>query len=145
MSFARWSFIPLIAILTACASVKEEETAPDDEKPKAPKGPELVGRVASIAPDRRFVLIQSIDAWKQQAGAILTTRGTEDRTANLLVTGEALGQFAAADIQSGNVEIGDAVYSHHTPKPSESKPESSETPEPTEPAIKGETEIFQGL
>jgi hypothetical protein len=145
MSFARWSFIPLIATLAACAPVKDGETKPGDPKPKAPTGPELVGRVASIAPDRKFVLIQSLEAWKQPAGAVLTTRGIEDRSANLLVTGEALGQFAAADIQSGNVEIGDAVYSHHTPKPPESKPESVEKPEPKEPTTMDGTEISQGF
>jgi hypothetical protein len=131
MRFARWSLIPLISVLGACASLKDEKSDTGDEKPMTPEGPEMVGRVASIAADRRFVLIQSLGTWKQEAGTILTTRGDEDRAANLLVTGEALGQFAAADIQSGNVQIGDAVYSRHNPKPAESKPESEteSTPE----------------
>ncbi len=84
---------------------KEEE----DTKPASPS-PTLVGRIASLPADRRFVLIQSYGGWSAPVDSILTTRGPDDRTANLKVTGESLGQFAAADIQSGSVEIGDAVY-----------------------------------
>jgi hypothetical protein len=69
----------------------------------------MVGRVASIAAGNSFVLIQAYGEWKVAAGTVLTTRGAEERTANLLVTGEKLGQFAAADIQSGTVAVGDVV------------------------------------
>lgn len=97
-------------------------------KPAA-EGPELVGRIASIPADKRFVLIQSYGSWKIETGTILTARGLDERTANLLVTGEKLGQFAAADIQSGSVEIGDAVYSQHLPKPSVPPPTIAPEPE----------------
>lgn len=97
-------------VLVSCATKEPEE------KPKA-EPPRLVGRIASIPPDKRFVLIQSFGKWIAEPGAILTTRGADQRSANLLVTGEALGQFAAADLQSGQVELGDAVYSQHIPKP----------------------------
>ncbi len=66
------------------------------------------------------MLIQSYGSWTIEAGTILTTRGLDERSANLLVTGESLGEFAAADLQSGSVEIGDAVYSRHIPKPAAS-------------------------
>ena len=105
-------------VLVSCATKEPEE------KPKA-EPPRLVGRIASIPPDKRFVLIQSFGKWTAEPGTILTTRGADQRSANLLVTGEALGQFAAADLQSGQVELGDAVYSQHIPKP----------PAPTEPAV----------
>jgi len=129
MRLIRWALIPLILALGACAAFKRDIPDDDHEKSKVPEGPELVGRVASIAADRRFVLIQSYGTWKQETDAILTTRGAEERTANLLVTGEALGQFAAADIQSGTVEIGDAVYSRHIPKPAEPDPAPDSKPE----------------
>ena len=93
------------------------------EKPSAVKstptvaGPKLVGRVASLPADKRFVLIQSYGKWAMEAGAILTTRGPDDRAANLRVTGEKLGEFAAADLQSGTLEKGDAVYFQSTPPP----------------------------
>ena len=80
-------------------------------------GPKLVGRIASVPADKRFVLIQSYGPWEIETGRILTTRGPDERTANLRTTGEKLGEFAAADLQSGTVEVGDAVYSQHVPKP----------------------------
>ena len=105
-----------VLALSACALFKPDQPLADD-KPATPAGPELIGRVASVAIDRKFVLIESYQPWNREAGTVLTTRGTDERAANLLVTGEFLGQFAAADIQSGSVEIGDAVYSRHVPKP----------------------------
>jgi hypothetical protein len=83
------------------------------------EGPKLIGRIASIPADRRFVLIQSYEKWNIESGKILTTRGPDDRSANLKTTGESLGEFAAADLQSGTVEVGDAVYSRHVAKPAE--------------------------
>ena len=92
-------------------------TKPKEETKKPLEGPTLVGRIASIPADKRFVLIQSYGTWEVESGRILTTRGPADRTANLRTTGESLGEFAAADLQSGLVEVGDAVYSQHTAKP----------------------------
>lgn len=114
--------------LPACSLFKSGKTD-SSEKKNSPEGPEMVGRIASIPADKRFVLIQSYGSWNIATGTILTTRGLDDRTANLLVTGEALGQFAAADVQSGSVEIGDAVYSRHVPKPAEAPAISASEPE----------------
>ena len=97
---------------------------PSKDKP-TPEAPKLIGRIASIPADQRFVLIQSYGSWKTQAGTTLTTYGPDDRTACLLATGESLGQFAAADLQSGRVEVGDAVYSRRPTKP----PTPATTPE----------------
>lgn len=105
----------LLPFCAACWPKKEPATKPTE-------APRLVGRVASIPPERRFVLIHSFGKWDISAGTILTTRGADGRSANLLVTGESLGNFAAADIQSGEVQLGDSVYSRHVPKPA---PEST--------------------
>jgi hypothetical protein len=102
--------------ISSCASTQPEKSEPANTPEK---GPKLVGRVASIPADRRFVLIQSYGAWNIESGRILTTRGPDERTANLRTTGEILGEFAAADLQSGSVEVGDAVYSQHVAKPAE--------------------------
>ena len=115
------------ALLAGC-SWFDGKPDPTPEKP-ADQGPQLVGRIASIPADKRFVLIQSYGTWKIEPGTILTTRGLDERSANLLVTGEAMGQFAAADLQSGAVEIGDAVYSRHVPKPPEAPAETAAEPE----------------
>lgn len=113
-------------VLAGCATEK-----PEKEEKKPPAGPTLVGRIASVPPDKRFVLIQSFGKLTVEPGMILTTRGDEGRTANLKVTGERMGQFAAADVQSGDVLLGDAVYSLHTPKP----PANPVSPTPTGPGI----------
>ena len=115
-------------LLTSCGifDSKKEETPPDAPASQAPK---LIGRIASIPADKRFVLIQSYEMWNVETGTILTTRGPEDRTANLRATGEVLGQFAAADLQSGTVEVGDAVYSRHVPKPPETTTPAEQAPQ----------------
>ncbi|MEO7101006.1 MAG: hypothetical protein ABI162_16740 [Luteolibacter sp.] len=123
--------IASIPFCPCCADLKPKKAdAKKEETPKAkpPEAPKLVGKIASIPADKRFVLIQSYGKWEVDTGSILTTRGTDDRSANLLATGESLGEFAAADIQSGKVEVGDAVYSRHLPKPASLSitPESSE-------------------
>lgn len=94
-------------LLPACADKPEE--LPKEKKEDA-GSPRVVGRVASVPASRKFVLIQAYGSWKVENGAILTTQGPEGRAANLRATGEKLGQYAAADIQSGTLEVGDAVY-----------------------------------
>lgn len=121
--------LAVLPICAACWPKKEPETKPTE-------APRLVGKIASIPPEKRFVLIHSLGNWDISAGTILTTRGGDGRSANLLVTGESLGNFAAADIQSGEVELGDSVYSRHVPKPS---PEPTGGDSPTEPGPQAQT------
>ena len=103
-------------IVSACGPTKPDK--PKEEATKsAVEAPKLVGRIASIPADKRFVLIQSYGKWVVESGRILTTRGPDERTANLRITGETLGEFTAADLQSGSVGVGDAVYSQHVVKP----------------------------
>lgn len=110
-----WLSIITTVAITACGTFKSEKSEQSKEKPRS-DAPTLVGRIASIPADKRFVLIQNYGNWNFDIGTILTTRGPEERTANLLITGESLGHFAAADLQSGLVEVGDAVYSKHAVK-----------------------------
>jgi hypothetical protein len=98
---------------------KNEATKPTTAKPAIVEPPQLVGRIASIPADKRFVLIQSYGKWNVETGSILTTQGADNRAANLLATGESLGEFAAADLRSGTVILGDAVYSRPQPKSAE--------------------------
>ncbi len=130
-------FLGFAAVLLVSCSWFGMKKSKDTENAEANQAPKLVGRIASIPADKKFALIQSYEAWKVETGTILTTRGSDERTANLRVTGESMGQFAAADIQSGAVEIGDAVYSRHVPKPTTTPapiPETTETTaHPTNP------------
>ena len=117
--------------LSACGLFKSDKANESEKKP-APQAPKLIGRIASVPADKRFVLIQSYGSWNSAPGTILTTRGPEERTANLLVTGESLGQFAAADLQSGVVDVGDAVYFQPPSEPLRPIPDSeasSQVPE----------------
>jgi len=117
-------------MIAACAAFKSGK--PAQEKTKKPEttstAPRLIGKVASIPAGKRFVLIQSFGKWNIETGSILTSRGEDERTANLLATGESLGEFAAADVQSGTIEVGDGVYSRHVPTP----PPPTETPQAPE-------------
>lgn len=117
--------LPLLfafAFLPACADKPEEKPKEKEEDTIAPR---LVGRVASIPADREFVLIQAYGTWTVETGSVLTTQGPGERAANLRATGEKLGQYAAADIQSGTLEVGDGVYTVAT------LPRKQATGEPT--------------
>ncbi len=144
--------IPLLAAaiaLSACTAFQREKPGAEEKKPAA-ADLKMIGRIASVPPDKRFVLIQSYDKSKIEAGTILTTRGDDGRSANLKITGERMGQFAAADVQSGSVVLGDAVYSLHVPKPateaSETAAPDAENPPsdplpPPPPGLPGEPEL----
>ncbi|MFM2196955.1 MAG: hypothetical protein RLZZ505_387 [Verrucomicrobiota bacterium] len=115
--------------IVGCAKNPEETPVGKDDPDSKPR---LVGRIASIPADRNFVLIQSYGTWNVATGSILTTQGPEGRTANLLATGEKLGQYAAADIRTGTLEIGDGVYTIAKP------PEQKETETEPAPELKSE-------
>ena len=112
-----WILIALLAgflcVNSLSCSHKSQQKPQKIDKKASVEIPKLVGKVASVPLGKGFVLIQSYQKWNIQMGEILTTRGPNKLTANLRVTGETLGEFAAADIQSGLVEVGDAVYSQH--------------------------------
>ncbi len=123
---------------SACGLFKATKP-PTSQAPVPPEGPKLIGRIASIPADKRFVLIQSYGKWNIESGGILTTRGPNDRSANLRTTGESLGEFAAADLQSGVVEVGDAVYS----QPIVKSPALLITPEVPQAQLKQTSENVQ--
>jgi hypothetical protein len=99
--------LALCVFLAACADKPDVSPV---EKEEAASKPRLVGRIASIPADREFVLIQAYGTWTVETGSVLTSQGPDGRTANLLATGEKLGQYAAADIRTGTLEVGDGVY-----------------------------------
>lgn len=107
---------------------KPAQPEKDDERPRSV----LVGRIASVSSHGAFVLIQSYGTWPVPPGAALWS-GDEEHMAALQVTGEKLGQFAAADIRSGTPSVGDAVYQRKTPdhKPADPAPASAKpSPKP---------------
>jgi hypothetical protein len=125
--------LALCLFLAACAD-KPEATL--TEKADTESKPRLVGRVASIPADREFVLIQSYGKWTVETGSILTSQGPDGRAANLVATGEKLGQYAAADIRTGTLEIGDGVYTiAKIPAPKEESTEPAATEKPKAPVV----------
>lgn len=121
----------VFVVLGICGCGLKWQKPAIEKSEKPTDGPQLVGRIASLPPDKRFALIQSYGKWLVETGRILTTRGPGDRTANLLVTGESLGEFAAADVQSGQVKVGDGVYSQHVVKPSSPEPSQAQQEAPS--------------
>ncbi len=111
-------------ILSGCATDKKPE---NKEKPIEP--PNLVGRVMSKPSKKNFVLIEYYGVWKYEDGTELRS-SAEGRSACLIVSGEKLGPYLAADVESGTLEVGDAVYYSPT------KPEAEETDliDPVSPA-----------
>jgi hypothetical protein len=93
-------------MLVSCATGKKDEE-PEQQTGKRPR---LVGRVASMPKDQDFVLLQSYGAWSVPPGVPVYCVGPEGRLANLLPSGEKMGQFVAADVRDGAVQVGDAVY-----------------------------------
>lgn len=110
--------LALLVVFLPCCADKEPEEKPKEKKEEQTTKPRLVGRIASMPADRKFVLIQSYGKWNVPTGSILTTHGPDGRAANLLATGEQLGQYAAADVKSGSLEVGDGVYTIGTQKES---------------------------
>ena len=91
-------------VFTACAGdVKTPRQIPANE------GRRLAGRVYQVEEESQFVLIRKYGKWAVLNGEAVISQG-EGRTANLFPTGEELGEHVAADIRSGSVKVGDAVY-----------------------------------
>ncbi len=117
-------------MLAACAS-KEKNSA---ETPKeSVEMMRLVARVQSRPGSKDFVLLEAFGKWMVEDGVNLYAYGSDGRMAILTTSGEKLGQFVAADVKSGQVEMGDAVY-HRSKGPSttavSAAPPASPAPSP---------------
>ena len=102
----RWLLVGMAAAgFSGCGSGDLPDT---DGPPKT--APRLVGRIASVHDSEGFALVENFGNLKLGEGLLLSTRGENERTATLVISGERLGRFAAADLKSGDVAVGDAVY-----------------------------------
>lgn len=113
------------ALCSSCGWLKPDTSAARQvtETPQARQ--ELIGRISSISPDGSFVLIQRYPSFNATIDSVLTVHGEGQRSANLIFTGESLGAYAAADIQSGMPQVGDPVFLPAPPK----------APAPPEPVV----------
>lgn len=70
----------------------------------------VVGRVSSVSPDKKIILIEKFTPGSLPDDVIYSSRGSDGQTASLLPTGERIRHFHAADLVSGSATVGDAVY-----------------------------------
>ena len=98
-------FICLLTWIFAACGVSRQKPEQIPAKPDM----RLAGRVDQVVGESDFVLIRKYGKWVVLDGEVVISQG-QGRTANLLPTGEELGVHVAADIRSGSVRVGDAVY-----------------------------------
>ncbi|MDC0087923.1 hypothetical protein OAI07_00105 [Akkermansiaceae bacterium] len=100
--------LPLF-VLSGCSQPKEKEA----EKPPIQTESAPVGRVDKVNKAAGYVFIRRYRSLKLDDNDVLEARGSTDgvrRSANLDATGEKLGEHVAADIRSGDVQVGDSVF-----------------------------------
>lgn len=115
-----------MAILSNSCDLGQKEP----EKPRTTANVRLAGVVHSVNKQGNFVLIRRYGSWRVDEGQVVESRGSDGRTASLKPTGEKLGEHVAADILSGSVEAGDAVYVRRIISKKQLKSEKNEEEKP---------------
>jgi hypothetical protein len=100
----KWVVLPLALLMASCSLFGKKPV-----KKKEDDTPKLVGRVASLPVGGGYALVETYGRWQVPTGGLLTSAG-ENRAATLVASGEKVERFAAADIKSGTLEPGDAVF-----------------------------------
>lgn len=116
-----------ILCLSFIGCAQKNKVDPEEKKPSPP--PKLVGIVISKNTKKNYVLIEYYGTWKYEEQTELTTEA-DGRSGVLMTSGEKLGPYIAADIESGLVDVGDAVYFQQTTSEdvTENQSDQSETP-----------------
>ena len=92
------------------------QSADEAKGPEEVRAPPMrtIGEIVSVHPDEKFVLVKRF----LQAGAfgseLIASVSPEGTTSSLILTGEKLGRFYAADIQEGKPSRGDLVVIRRT-------------------------------
>jgi hypothetical protein len=118
-------------MMAACATKEKNAAEPAKAEVDMMR---LVARVQSRPGNKDFVLLEAYGKWTLEEGVHLYAYGSDGRTAILVTSGEKLGQFLAADVKSGQVEIGDAVY-HRSKGPSQAPAGPNAVKPPPAPAM----------
>ncbi len=94
-------------ILAACAPASH----PKQPIPAGPTKPRLVGEVAVVDEEKRFVLIDlESNLYVPAPGTALRATNRSDKTAHLKASPEQKRPFIAADIIDGDPIVGDQVF-----------------------------------
>jgi len=97
-----------LPLMVSCATKTEPEQPEEEEKDKIPPS-QVVGRISSVSPHGKFVLIQKFGAGKLPTTGIYQTIGEEGNYGSIRPSGERVRDFYAADITAGEIKSGDAV------------------------------------
>lgn len=110
LPFVRWLFFSMASVIfTSCQNTaKPTETEEKKEPPRYLES--LVGKVTSYEADTKIIIIQTLGSFKNKADDVVFSRGKEGRTGNLHLTGQGNQFFRAAELRSGDVEVGDAIF-----------------------------------
>jgi hypothetical protein len=128
MNAIAWLTIGAGLALAGCAASGDGDEAPRETPPSAAR---MVGRVASLHLGEGFVLIETSGRRTLEQGLLLSTVGDAGETSTLVVSGERMGRYAAADFKTGDVALGHAVYARPIGESADPAPGEStgETPD----------------
>jgi len=142
-------FLALLAVAPASCSLFKERggkgtaengkpESKDEGQQAAEQAPvRVVGEIVSVYPDEGFVLIRRhAQGGSFGKGNLIASVSPGGQTASLVMTGERLGRFHAADVQEGTPTKGDMVIVRRLPEGSiapstlvpQAPPSSSEAP-----------------
>lgn len=110
MNLYRVAVLAWLLIMVSCGFFGGKKKDEEKENSVA-TAPKLVGRIASINEKQGFVLVEGYGDWRLGDDLLLSSFGGEnERSATLMVSGERMGRYTAADWKSGEVKVGDQVY-----------------------------------
>ena len=96
-----------------------EQTKGGEEK-EDPPPLRVVGEIASVHPAENFVLIKRyLQAGGFGPGTLIASISPQGQACSLILTGEILGRYYAADIQDGKPRRGDMVVARDLPEEDE--------------------------
>ncbi len=97
-------------LIAGCGSLGKKEPEPVEGTKDSKDGPTfLVGLIALVNPDQKFVLIQVEGAPAMPVGHILEALDATGSLSELVITPERKGTYITADIKSGIPRIGNLV------------------------------------
>ncbi len=118
--------LPILILLTSCTK-NEPDVEEEKPAPKITPQRQVVGRIASVAKNDRFVLIQKYGPGLLPPNFLYQSQGADGRTASLRPSGERVRDFYAADLISGSPQKGDAVIAIANPKKEEKEEKETDS------------------